>query len=80
MWDCLITNILTELQQSPETKEVRTNKLDAFCQRIIHLIFIKSPWVDWTFQTNKILKKMNDAYCNFIQKLMEQLTLTKSGG
>ena len=46
MSDFLITKLYTALEKSPESKEVRTRKIDAVRLKITQLKLMKKLWVD----------------------------------
>ena len=69
MLDFLISKLYTALKKSPESKEVRTNKLDAIGSKITQVTFEEALGrVDFPNYHN--FENINDTYSNFIQKVM----------
>ena len=74
MLDFLINKLYSALQKSPESKEVRTSKLDAFAKNYSADIHEEALGrVDFPNYHN--FKNINDTYSNFIQKVMGVIDL-----
>ena len=78
MLDFLITKLYTALEKSPKSKEVRTSKLDAILVKNYSAEILEEALGKLDFQNYRNFKNINDAYSNFIQKVMGVINLSST--